>query len=487
MRRFLPATLWLVLVCAVHHAQAADPLAETLRPLIAAHDGEVAVMVKHLESGERFAHRAREPMPTASLIKLAVMIEAYRQAEAGTVKLDDSLTLTAEDKVPGSGILTPHFSAGMQLPLRDAIRLMIAYSDNTATNLVLDRIGLSSTNELMKRLDCPNTRIHAKVFRRDTSIDPERSERFGLGSTTAAEMLSLLERLHRKELVSETASAAMLEHLLACEDTVKFPRFLPEGTKVAHKTGSTNRVRCDAGIIETPAGPVAVCVLTAKNADRSWTDDNAGNRLCAEIARRVFRHFNPSDTEEPLETGLLQLGSSGELVEALQRTLNARMQPSPELSIDGEFGPATEAVVRQFQESQKLEPTGRTGPETWAALGALLTKDPPVPSPEEINAESLPKEPADVLDGPPLVTCRAWAVADGKTGEVLWGSNESDPLHIASTTKIMAAYLVLQLAQESPAVLDETVTFSRRADGTGGSTSAVRAGEQLTVRELLYG
>ena len=84
-------------------------------------------------------------MPTASLIKFPVMIEAYRQAAAGQVNLDGMLTLKNEIKVPGSGLLTYHFSAGSSFPLRDAVRLMIAYSDNTATNMVLDAIGLGAT------------------------------------------------------------------------------------------------------------------------------------------------------------------------------------------------------------------------------------------------------------------------------------------------------------------------------------------------------
>src|SRR5205085_1499399 len=104
------------------------------------------------------------------------------------------------------------FSAGATFSVRDAIRLMIVYSDNTATNLVLDQIGLSATAKYMEELGFPNTQIHAKVFRRDTSIAPDRSQKFGLGSTTAADMVKLLELLHQKKLVNETACADMLDH-----------------------------------------------------------------------------------------------------------------------------------------------------------------------------------------------------------------------------------------------------------------------------------
>jgi hypothetical protein len=106
-------------------------------------------------------------------------------------------------------------------------------------------------------------------------------------------MLRLFESLHKAELVSAAASEAMLAHLKACDDKQKFPRFLPEGTVVAFKTGSLDDIRTAAGIMYTPSGPLALVVLTAENDDRSRSADNAGDLLCAEIARNVYRHFNP--------------------------------------------------------------------------------------------------------------------------------------------------------------------------------------------------
>jgi beta-lactamase class A len=301
MPRRLPAALLLLWTAASRAATGRedpprpmpDPgLEARLLPLILAHEGDVAVAVKHLGTGASYAYRADAPMPTASLIKFPVMVETYRQAAEGTIDLDATVTLRDADKVPGSGILTDHFSDGATLRLRDAVRLMIAFSDNTATNLVLDKIGIPATAETMARWGYPNTKLHAKVYRRDTSVFPERSARFGLGSTTADEMVRLLEVLHRRELVSAEASKAMLAHLKTCDDKDKFPRFLPPGTPVAFKTGSIDEARTAAGIIETPGGPVAVCVLTCRNRDRRWVADNAGNRLCAEVARAVYDHFD---------------------------------------------------------------------------------------------------------------------------------------------------------------------------------------------------
>src|SRR5947199_2739202 len=158
-------------------------LESRLTPLARAHKGKVAIAVKHLGSGECYSLNADEPMPTASLIKLAVMIETYQQAAEGRIKLEDMVTLRQEDKVTGSGILTEHFSPGASFPLRDAVRLMTAFSDNTATNLVLDRIGIAATAKRMEAWGYPNTKIHHKVFCGDTtSVFPERTKRFGLGS-----------------------------------------------------------------------------------------------------------------------------------------------------------------------------------------------------------------------------------------------------------------------------------------------------------------
>jgi beta-lactamase class A len=274
------------------NADASPTLESRLLPLIRAHKGKVAVAVKHMGTGESFYYHAGDPMPTASLIKLPVMVEAYRQAAAKKVDLNATVMLRQQDKVPGSGILTSHFSAGARFTLRDAVRLMIAFSDNTATNLVLDSIGIGATAATMEKLGYPNTKLHSKVFRRDTSVFPERSKQFGLGSTTAEEMVRLCEALHRGKLVSPQACEEMLDHLRACEDRDKFPRLLPPQTNVAFKTGSLPETRTAAGIIEWPAGPVALCVLSNENEDHRWVPDNAGNRLCADIARAVYDHFD---------------------------------------------------------------------------------------------------------------------------------------------------------------------------------------------------
>jgi D-alanyl-D-alanine carboxypeptidase (penicillin-binding protein 5/6) len=98
-----------------------------------------------------------------------------------------------------------------------------------------------------------------------------------------------------------------------------------------------------------------------------------------------------------------------------------------------------------------------------------------------------PKTPAERADGPPMVAAKAWAIADGTTGKILWGDHEAESRPIASTTKIMTAFLALRLAETDPKILDEVITFSERAAKTSGSSSKIKVGEKLSVRELLYG
>lgn len=482
-------TLILLLVCAQSAIAEDDPrLAEALQPLISAHEGTVAVAVKHLGTGASFSHRADQPMSTASLIKFPVMVAAYQLAAEGKLDLTTGVELKEQDKVPGSGILTSHFSAGTRISIRDAIRLMIVYSDNTATNLVLDQIGLPATSDLMSKWQYTDTRLHSKVFRADTTIAPERSKQFGLGSTTANEMLRLLTSLDKQELVSADASKQMYDHLLACDDKPRLARLLPKNIKVALKTGSVAAARTVAGIIESPTGHIAVCVLTSGNKDQRWTDDSAAVVLCAEIGKRVFQHFNPNgETIEDTSPKDLAQGATGELVEALQRTLNKRFDGS-RLTVDGDFGPATKQVVSAFQKARNLPPTGIVSAETWKALGALvLADDEPLVDPEAINKQVLPLAPPDPIAGPPFVTAKAWAIGDAKTGQVLWHDHGDDRRDFASTTKSMTAWLILREAAADPKLLDEVLTFSAAADKTPGSTSGLKTGETISIRELLYG
>ena len=469
-------------------------LAKALAPMLKAHRGVVTVALKHLGTGEELLHDADRPMPTASLIKVPVMVAAYELAEEGELSLDDEIEVDKEDMVAGAGILYQHFSPGLELTLRDAIRLMIAYSDNTATNLVIDKVGIDRVNQLMDRLGMPETRLNSYVFRRDTSVDAERSNKYGLGVTTAAEMLALMERLDvGNPYGNKPADKKMLEemrdHLRAAQLNDMVSANLPSGVVAGHKTGAVSATRCDAGIIESRTGPIAYCVMTTNNTDTSWGPESEPQLLAAEIGKAAHSYFTSSEggVEAPRIARVLRIGADGPLVEALQRTLNQHFDADNKLGVDGDFGPNTEKGVKRFQRANKLEENGVVDAKVWKALGPLVMEDDPAPPPAKINTVVLERAKQDPLVGAPVTTCKAWAIANGETGDVLWGFNESGVRDPASTTKIMTAHLVCRLAQDDAKVLEEVITFSERADKTSGSTADLREGEQVSARELLYG
>ena len=192
--------------------------------------------------------------------------------------------------------------------------------------------------------------------------------------------------------------------------------------------------------------------------------------------------------QPPPATATLKAGDSGAAVEGLQRSLNA--QPgATALDVDGDFGEATRGAVVRFQKAKGLATTGVADAATLKALGPPPppAAEPKLPDPEVVNAEVVPRKPAESLDGPPAVLTPTWAIADGKTGELLWGGDAAKPVEMASTTKMMTALIVARFAAKEPTVLDEVVTFSERADRTPGSTSGIKAGERVPVGELLYG
>jgi len=261
-------------------------LRAALEQRIARHDGTVGLALIDLARGDTLSIRGDEPFPTQSVIKVPILVELFHQIEHGKLRLDDPIVLVEADKKPGSGILqfldTPH-----ALTVRDAAFLMIALSDNTATNLIIDKVGIRNVGTRMDSLGLPRTKLHSKTFDRSTSIAPDSSVRYGLGVTTPLESARLLAMIYRGEVVSADASASMIEMLREQFYNEKLPRHLPAGVRVAHKTGEGSESRNDCGIVYAPGGDYVLCVFTNRNADRSWRIDNEGHVVIADLARIV--------------------------------------------------------------------------------------------------------------------------------------------------------------------------------------------------------
>lgn len=255
-------------------------------------EGTVCLYARNLGTGAAYGLRENERVRTASTIKLPILAAAFAKVRAGEAKWDEMLTLREEDKISGSGVLT-EFSGGVKLPLRDVASLMIVVSDNTATNLVLDRISADAVNELMDKLGLKETRSLRKVRGDGTQLKAasgwskagmvEENRKYGLGVSTSKEMVELLAKLDRGEVVSAEDSKAMLGILERQQYKDGIGRKLAK-YKVASKSGALDALRSDVGIVETPKGKVAMAITVDGLKDVDYTEDNAGLLLIAKLA-----------------------------------------------------------------------------------------------------------------------------------------------------------------------------------------------------------
>lgn len=280
-------------------AQPARPdLRAQLQKIIETYKGHVALAAKNFDSGEEIEIQATEKVQTASTIKFPILVEVFYQVKEGRLNWEDLILVGRDNKVQGSGILQD-LSSDLILSLKDAVTLMIVLSDNTATNLVIDKVGLDAVNTRMKKLGLENTRLFKKVF-----LPPERpseeQKKFGLGVTTAAEMLRLLEMLYRGELVDRASSEAMIAILKKQRDRDQIPRFIsfnePAGTSngvtVANKTGALDRVRNDVGVVFAKNATFAFSLFAWDSPDVRWTADNSAALTLARLSKTLFDAFS---------------------------------------------------------------------------------------------------------------------------------------------------------------------------------------------------
>ncbi len=260
-------------------------LRRTLDSLAAAHRGVVGYSVHNLDTGERLSLRGDDKFPTASLIKVAVLVTLYDLIEKGLMSADDRLTMARIDRVPGSGTLQ-FMHEGLELTVRDAAWLMSTISDNTATNLILDKVGIRRVWEKMDSLGLRQTRIHAKVFlARYTSVAPDSSTKYGLGVTTPNEMARLFALMADGRAVSARADSTMLDILARNEDNQMMQRYV-SGVRAPRKTGATDQVRTECALFYLQSR-VAACVLTRENQDRRWLIDNEAQLTLAKMGQAI--------------------------------------------------------------------------------------------------------------------------------------------------------------------------------------------------------
>lgn len=205
--------------------------------------GKVSFFYRDLHSGETASFRAEEALCAASVIKLAVLAEAFFRIEEGALEPGEEYILREEDKLPSCGALT-YMHEGLRVTMEDLYTAMIIHSDNTATNILLKKFGMEAVNRRMRSLGLSVTAVNRLLF------DAEASSRGLENQISAEEMAFLLERMYKGELVSKKASEKMLRLLKNQRLNGKIPFFLHSmGVPVAHKTGEDDGITHDVGIV----------------------------------------------------------------------------------------------------------------------------------------------------------------------------------------------------------------------------------------------
>jgi beta-lactamase class A len=243
-------------------------------------DGVLGVAILDLSNGKKFLLHADEVFPQASSIKIAVLAELYHQSQAGKLKLTELYTVQAGDLVPDSDImggLTPGVS---RITLRDLATMMIAVSDNSATNVLIDRLGMENVNALMDSLGLTHTRLRRKMM--DLKAAGEGRENI----STAAEMMALLEGLYRGKVLNKEMTDDFFK-MLSTHKGSFIPRDLPEGLKIANKPGELEGVRNDSGVVFVENRPYVICVMTTY-----LRQERDGEEAIARISAAAYRMFD---------------------------------------------------------------------------------------------------------------------------------------------------------------------------------------------------
>lgn len=248
-------------------------------------DGVMGVAILDLTDGRIFSLNADRVFPTASSIKIAVLVELYRQDQdarsgaKGKATLDDTYTFDPKDLVEDSRIMAGLTAGVTHVTNRDLAQFMIAVSDNAAANILIDRVGKDNVNAMFRGIRLSKTMLRRKM------IDIAAARRGDENVATPEEMVRLLEAIYKEKVLNKEATAALIKQLSTLKQSY-IPRLIPEDVQVANKPGELEAVRTDSGIVFAANRPFAVSVMTAY--DR---DERAVERAIGEVALEAYRYF----------------------------------------------------------------------------------------------------------------------------------------------------------------------------------------------------
>ncbi len=263
-------------------------MADDLTRLAGKVDGRVGMFLRSLDTGETFSLRGDEVFPAASTIKLALLLELYRQSEGGQgmARLSDEYLLRPQDLVADSSILG-NLAAGTRLTNRDLALFTVVVSDNSATNILIDRVGMDRVNATLAGLGLRNTRLRRKMM--DVLAAREGRE----NHATPRELVALLAAIQGGPSLNRESRADLL-HLLGTPKDGFLTRLLPEDLPVANKPGTLPGVRNDAGIIYVKGRPFLIAVMTSH-----LRDEREGEEVIARIARRAAECLEVAGAASP--------------------------------------------------------------------------------------------------------------------------------------------------------------------------------------------
>ncbi|WP_229599756.1 serine hydrolase [Runella slithyformis] len=238
----------------------------------------VNLQIESLTGEVFFSRGATEAVPSASIIKIPILVELMEQVKTGKINLKEIYTLRAADKTGGSGVMAS-YSDGRQLLLKEVARLMMIASDNTATNIFIRKLGRSAINDRMNRLGLPSLQLNRVMM--DTAAVARGIDNY----VTARDINALLRLIYSHKVATPDLCEQMMEFLLQNQDTVTLPRLIPKTVRIAHKTGGLTYVRGDAGIVFATA-PFVISVFIR------GTPEKEAEKMIGEIGEICFTIFN---------------------------------------------------------------------------------------------------------------------------------------------------------------------------------------------------
>ena len=243
-------------------------------------DGVMGVAIEDLTTGNQFFLHENEVFAQASSIKITVLANLFLQAQQGKLKLTDLYTVQSSDLVPDSDIMGGLTPGVTRITLRDLATIMVAVSDNSATNVLIDRVGMANVNAMLDSLGLAHTRLRRKM------MDVEAAKQGRENISTPCEMMTLLADIYRGKLLDKESTAEFFKVLSTNKDSW-IPRDLPADVRVANKPGSLEAVRNDSGIVFVEGRPYVICVMTAFLAN-----ERDGERAISKISLAAWRMFD---------------------------------------------------------------------------------------------------------------------------------------------------------------------------------------------------